>query len=253
MFAAVSCYAFGNTFQEWPLSMELISINLSLTKTVTHRGKTVSTGIFKEPASGPTEVRKLNLQDDRQADLKSHGGVCKAVYAYPIEHYTHWARELERVDFSFGQFGENFTVEGMLESEVYVGDVLQMGNVVFQVTQPRVPCFKLGIRMGGLDDFPNQFLRSGLVGFYLRVLEEGTISAGMKIERISTRSDGMSIQDIHQFMHFDKRNLDAAKKAIEIDALSPGWCRAFKRRLAAAGVPFEARTHPLEKECCGGL
>lgn len=233
--------------------MELISINLSLTKTVTYRGKTVPTGIFKEPANGPTEVRKLNLQGDRQADLESHGGVCKAVYAYPTEHYTHWARELERADLSFGQFGENLTVEGMRESDVYVGDVLRLGNVVFEVTQPRVPCFKLGIRMGGLDGFPDRFLRSGLVGFYLRVLEEGTVSAGMTIERISTQSDGMSIQDIHQLMHFDKRNLDAAERALDIDALSPGWRRALERRLSIAGVPFETRTHPLEKECCSGL
>ena len=222
-------------------------------KTVTHRGKTVSTGIFKEPANGPIEVRKLNLEGDHQADLEFHGGVCKAVYAYPIEHYTHWARELDRADFSFGQFGENFTVEGMLESEIYVGDVLRIGDVVFEVTQPRVPCFKLGIRMGDVDDFQNRFLRSGFVGFYLRVLEEGTVSAGMEIERVSKRSDSMSIQDIHKSMHFDKRNLDAAKKALEIDALSPGWCREFERRLVAADVPFEARTHPLEKECCGGL
>lgn len=233
--------------------MELVSINLSLPKTVAHKGKTVSTGIFKEPVDSPITVRKLNLQGDQQADLKSHGGVCKALYAYPNEHYAHWTRELDRTDFSFGQFGENFTVEGMLESEVYVGDLLQLGSAVFEVTQPRVPCFKLGIRMGGLDDFPNRFLRSGLVGFYLRVLEEGTVSARMKIERIRTAADSLSIRDIHEIMHFDKRNFDAAKKALGIDALSPGWCRAFERRLSAAGVPFEARKHPLEKECCEGL
>lgn len=236
-----------------PLGLELISINVSLPKAVAHDGKTVPTGIFKEPVDGPVRVRRSNLQGDRQADLKSHGGACKAIYAYPIEHYTLWARELNRADFSFGQFGENFTVGGMLESEVRIGDVLRLGSAVFEVTQPRVPCFKLGIRMGGLDDFPNRFLRSGLVGFYLRVLEEGEVSAGTKIERSRAESESMSILDIHQAMHFDKRNLDSAEKALGIDALSPGWRRAFERRLSAAGVAFEVRKHPLEKECCAGL
>ena len=233
--------------------MELISIDLSLPKAVTHKDKTVSTGIFKEPVDGPIMVRRLNLQGDRQADLKSHGGVCKAIYAYPVEHYTHWARELDRADFAFGQFGENFTVKGLLERDISVGDVLQLGDVVLEVTQPRVPCFKLGIRMGGLDDFPNRFLRSGLVGFYLRVLKEGEVSTGMKIERTGAESESMSIQDIHHAMHFDKRNLAVAKRALGIDALSPGWCHAFERRLSAASVPFEARKHPLEKECCAEL
>ena len=233
--------------------MKVTSVNLSLPRPVSHNGKTVPTGIFKEPVDGPIVARTLNLEGDRQADLKSHGGACKAVYAYPFEHYAHWERELNRTNFAFGQFGENLTVEGLLEGEVYVGDVLHVGSAVFEVTQPRVPCFKLGIRMGGLSDFPNRFLRSGLVGFYLRVLEEGTVSAGAKIEQVRTDPDSMSIHDIHHTMHFDKRNFDAAKKALGLDALSPGWCRGFERRLLAAGVPFEVREHPLERECCVGL
>ena len=152
-----------------------------------------------------------------------------------------------------GQFGENLTVEGVLESEICVGDKLEIGNVVLEVTQPRVPCFKLGIKMGGLDDFPNRFLKSGLVGFYLRVLKEGEVRAGIEIRRIGTGSPSMSIQEIHRAMHFDKDNLDSAKTALAIDALSPAWRRRFEKRLSAAGIPYEVRRHPFEDECCAGL
>ena len=233
--------------------LKLLSINSSKPISVPHNGKTVLTGIFKQPVDGPIFVGRLNLQGDQQADLESHGGICKAIYAYPMEHYRHWERELDRSDLPFGQFGENFTVEGILESEICVGDVLELGTVALEVTQPRVPCFKLGIRMGGLDDFPNRFLRSGLVGFYLRVLKEGELKAGMTIERTRTNSSSMSIRDIHWAMHFDKRNLESAKRALSIDALAPGWRRRFEKRLSAAGVPYDARRHPLEKECCAGL
>jgi MOSC domain-containing protein YiiM len=233
--------------------LKLLSINSSTPKAATYNGKRVMTSIFKQPVDGSIFVGRLNLQGDQQADLESHGGVCKAIYAYPIEHYRHWERELGRSALSFGQFGENFTVEGILESEIYVGDILELGRVVLEVTQPRVPCFKLGIRMGGLEDFPNRFLKSGLVGFYLRVLKEGEVKAGMSIKRIGTGSSSMSIRDLHWAMHFDKHNLESAKTAVSIDALSPGWRRKFERRLSAAGVPYDVRIHPFEEECCTGL
>ena len=233
--------------------MKLLSVNVSLPKPVSYRDKEIMTGIFKAPVDGPVTVRSLNIEGDGQADLKSHGGVCKAIYAYPFEHYAHWAHVLDRRDLAFGQFGENFTIEGLLEDHVYIGDVLRVGSVLLEVTQPRVPCFKLGIRMGGLDGFPKDFLKSGLVGFYMRVLEEGEVVAGAAIERVKTDPAGMSIRDISYLMHFDKDNLNGAKKALGLEALPPGWCRAFERRLSNAGVAFEPRTHPLRDRSCVGL
>ncbi len=233
--------------------MRLLSINLSLPKPVPHKGREVATGIFKEPVEGPIRVGRLNLEGDGQADLVAHGGACKAVYAYPFEHYDYWSRELGRTDFAFGQFGENFTVGGLLEEEVLIGDLLKIGDAVLEVTQPRMPCFKLGIRMGGLDDFPQTFLKSGLVGFYLRVVQEGPIVAGAAIERIKTDPNSMSVRGISELMHFDKGNTEDAKKALSLEALAPGWCRAFEERLSNAGIAFEPRDHPLESECCKGL
>jgi len=233
--------------------LKLLSVNVSLQKTVSDKGKRISTGIFKEPAKGPISVKKLNLAGDEQADRKFHGGVCKAVYAYPFEHYERWAQELKRQELTYGQFGENLTVTALLEENVFIGDHLRVGSALFEVTQPRVPCFKLGIKMGGLSEFPRQFLKSGLVGFYLRVLEEGTIAANEPIEHIRVDSESMSITDIHVAMHFDKHNLVLARKAHAIEALAPGWCRKFESRLTAAGESFEARVHPLESDCCVSL
>ncbi len=233
--------------------MKLLSINVSLPKPVSYRGKEVETGIFKTPVDGPITVRTLNLEGDGQADLKSHGGVCKAIYAYPFEHYAHWALELDRTDFTFGQFGENLTVEGILEDQINVGDVLRVGSALLEVSQPRVPCFKLGLRMGGLDAFPKEFLKSGFVGFYLRVLEEGEVAVGAPIKRIRSDPKSMSIRDISHLMHFDRENLKDTEKALGLAALPPGWCHAFEKRLANAGVPFEPRNHPLEADCCIGL
>jgi len=127
--------------------MKLLSVNVSQPKEVEHNGKTVTTGIFKEPVTGRVIVRKLNLDGDGQADLKHHGGEHKAVYAYPFEHYAFWRGELDRDDLTPGQFGENFTVEGMLEDEVHIGDVFRVGKALVQVTQPRVPCSKIGLKM----------------------------------------------------------------------------------------------------------
>ena len=165
--------------------MRLLSVNVSPPKEVLHGSETVETGIFKEPVAGRVMLRELNLDGDGQADLINHGGVHQAVYAYPIEHYDYWRRELGREDFGFGQFGENFTVEGMPEDEVHIGDVFRVGgDALVEVSQPRTPCFKLGIRMG-LPRFPKLFLKSGRIGFFLRVLEEGEVGAGDAGERVA--------------------------------------------------------------------
>jgi len=158
-----------------------------------HNGKTVTTGIFKEPVEGRVNLNAHNLEGDGQADLLVHGGIHKAVYVYPIENYDYWKRELGRTDFPFGQFGENFTVEGMLEDEVHIGDVFRVGEgAVVEVTQPRVPCYKLAIKMES-PQFPKMFLASCRVGFYLRVIEEGEVGAGDVFERIKIDSQRMTV------------------------------------------------------------
>ena len=152
--------------------MSVISVNVSLPKEVSHEGKTITTSIFKEPVHGRVMVRRLNIDGDDQADRRVHGvGFDMAIYAYPVEHYAFWEKELGRDSFPYGQFGENLTVSGLSEDTVRVGDVFRVGEALLQVTQPRIPCFKLAMRMGEGPDFPARFQQSGRMGFYLRVLE----------------------------------------------------------------------------------
>jgi MOSC domain-containing protein YiiM len=211
--------------------MKLLSVNVSPPVEVMHRGKTVTTGIFKEPVNHRVMLRTMNLDGDGQADLIAHGGIYKAAYVYSIENYDYWKRELGRTDFAVGQFGENFTVEGMPEDEIHVGDVFRVGGALVEVTQPRVPCYKLGIRMG-LSQFVKMFLASCRVGFYLRVLEEGEVGAGDVFDRVRTDPERMSVREICRLLYFDPENLRGAKKALHIRALSPGWRRSFVERLA---------------------
>jgi MOSC domain-containing protein YiiM len=218
--------------------MRLISVNVSLPRMIVHNGRTVETGIFKEPVNGRVMLRNLNLDGDGQGDLTAHGGLDKAAYVYPFEHYAHWRRELDRSDFAFGQFGENFTVEGMTEDQVYVGDVFAIGSARVQVTQPRVPCYKLAMKMNA-PEFPKLFLASCRVGYYVRVLEAGDVGAGDLVERIATDREGMSVRDVCHLLYFDPQNLEGAKRALRVRALSSGWRRSFEERLARAGVPVE--------------
>ena len=165
--------------------MHLLSVNVSLPRALQADGRTITTGIFKEPVHGRVMLRSLNLDGDGQADPSCHGGPDKAVYAYPFEHYERWKIELGREDLPFGQFGENFTVSGMPEARVRIRDVYRIGGAQVQVTAPRSPCFKLGLKMGS-KDFPKLFLTSGRFGFYLRVLEEGDVGAGDRVELLRT-------------------------------------------------------------------
>jgi MOSC domain-containing protein YiiM len=165
--------------------MQLVSVNVSLPRTLQLGGRRLTTGIFKEPVPGRVMLRTLNLDGDGQADPRYHGGPDKAAYAYPLEHYERWKSELGRDDLPFGQFGENFTISGMLEDRVRIGDVYRIGGAQVQVTDPRAPCFKLGLKMGSRD-FQKLFLASGRLGFYLRVLEEGDVGAGDPIELLRT-------------------------------------------------------------------
>jgi MOSC domain-containing protein YiiM len=218
--------------------MRLISVNVSLPKDIPYRGNTVSTGIFKEPVGGRVTLGRLNLEGDGQADRKVHGGVDKAVYAYPFEHYEYWSRELGRTDFTFGQFGENFTVSGMLEDAVRIGDVFRIGFAMVEVTQPRAPCFKLGIRMG-LESFPKTFLSCGRTGFYMKVLEEGEVGAGDRFERVAGEADGLSVREVWRLAVQDVRNLEGARKALRLSSLAPEWRGRLEKRFKDAGIPVD--------------
>ena len=218
--------------------MKLLSVNVSMPKEVPYRGGTVSTAIFKKPAAGRVMLRRLNLDGDKQADPSVHGGVHKAAYAYPFEHYAWWSRELGRTDLSFGQFGENFTVEGMLEDDVRIGDVFRIGAALVEVTQPRAPCFKIGIRMG-MDDFPKRFMASGRTGFYLKVLEEGEVGSGDRIERIRGDVGNITVRGLWHLAFCEPENLDDAKKALRLSSLAPEWRRPMEKRLLKAGIPPE--------------
>ena len=211
--------------------MKLLSINVSRPREVAHGSATVTTGIFKEPVDGRVMLGTLNLDGDGQADLVGHGGTYKAAYAYSVENYDYWMRELSRTDLAFGQFGENLTVEGMPEDEIHVGDVFRVGGALVEVTQPRVPCYKLGIKMG-LRGFEKRFLASRRVGFYLRVLEEGEVGAGDVVDRVRTDPERMTVREICRLLYFDPENLEGARKALRIRALSPGWRQSFEERLA---------------------
>lgn len=212
--------------------MQLISVNVSLPKEVHYKGENVTTGIFKDPLPGRVILRELNLDGDGQADLTVHGGVHQAVYAYPFEHYDYWKHTLSRQDLSYGQFGENFTVTGMMENQVHIGDIFRIGNAVVQITQPRVPCYKLAIKMN-LPQFPKLFMASARTGFYLRVLQEGEVGAGDVIERIESAPEKMTVQEIFYLAFRDHDNREALSRVLRLVGLSPGWHSMFAERLAA--------------------
>ncbi len=213
--------------------MKLLSVNVSLPKEITARGKTIRTGIFKEPVEGRVAVSTLNIAGDGQADLIGHGGPSRAVLVYSKENYSYWEHELGQSGFQFGHFGENFTVEGMLDEDIHVGDVFRIGSALFQVSQPRVPCYKLAIKVG-IEGFYNRILETGRPGFYFRVLEEGEVGAGDVIERVSVDPNGMTVPRVSNLLYFDKDDLDDARAALRIEALSPGWKQSFEDRLAKA-------------------
>jgi len=179
-------------------------------------------------------LRTLNLDGDAQADLNGHGGIYKAVYVYTVENYRYWANELDRTDLkATGQFGENFTVEGMPDDAVCIGDVFRVGGALVEVTQPRVPCFKLGIRIG-IEGFQKQFAQSCRVGFYLRVLEEGEVGPGDAFVRVRETPVRMTVREIMHLLYFDPDNLEDAQKALGLEALSPGWRGSFSDRIEKA-------------------
>jgi len=210
--------------------MKVLSVNVSKPKTITYRGKSVTTGIFKEPVVGRVMVRKLNLEGDGQADLTVHGGVDKAVYVYDLDSYRYWERELGRADFAYGHFGENLTVEGLPDDQVHIGDVFRVGEALLEVSQPRVPCLKLEIKME-MPGFSRQFLASGRLGFYFRVLEEGLVGAGDTIEKVKSGPEQLSVRETAHLLYFEDDDLDRLHRVLHIPALAQGWRDAFAELL----------------------
>jgi MOSC domain-containing protein YiiM len=210
--------------------VQLISVNVGLPREVEWHGRVVRTSIWKSPLEGRVRVRSLNLVGDRQSDLSVHGGEEKAVYAYPSEHYEYWRRELPGTALAWGAFGENFTTEGLLEPDVRIGDRIRAGSAEFLVTQPRMPCFKLGIRFGR-DDMVKRFLHSRRTGFYLAVLREGEVAAGDPIEFTGRDDHGVTVADIAALYAQDMDNEDLLRRALEVPALPESWRDYFRKRL----------------------
>ncbi len=212
--------------------MQVVSVNVSKPKDVVHDGAVVSTGIFKEPVKGRLWVRKLGIEGDGQADLTAHGGPDQAVYAYPVEHYAYWEEQLGRDPLPFGQFGENLSITGIDEASARVGDTLKIGTAVLQVTQPRLPCYKLGIRMGAGKTFPKRFQKSGRVGFYLRVMKEGELAAGDRIERVDV-PDSVTIAEFLKVYGSKRPSRRAISRVLAAPGLSHAWRTYLEDMLAA--------------------
>jgi len=210
--------------------MKLISLNVGLPRIVEWNGNPVATGIFKEPVPGSVRLHTLNLDGDRQADLSVHGGVSKAVYAYPAEHYEFWKRELPNMKLPYGMFGENFTTEGLSEDSVNVGDRFRIGNAEVMATEPRLPCYKLGIKFGRADII-RKFLQSRRTGFYFAVLQEGAVKAGDEIELISRDANNIPISDITRLYAFERDDLATLRRAVKLEGLSESWRGYFQKQI----------------------
>ena len=210
--------------------MKLISVNVGVPRVVMSNGDAVSTGIFKEPVASRVMLRTLNLDGDRQADLSVHGGPSKAVYVYPSEHYDYWKHELPEMKLPWGTFGENFTSAGLFESELNIGDKLRVGSAVVMVTEPRMPCYKLGIKFGR-SDIVKRFLASERTGFYFAVLQEGEVGVDDSFELIEKSERSVRVIDITRLYTREKHNVGLLRRAIEVEALPESWKTYFQHRL----------------------
>ena len=218
--------------------MKILSVNVGLPRELTWQGKLVTTGIFKDPIQGRVMMRRLNLDGDQQADLTVHGGVSKAVYLYPSEHYGYWRTELPGMDLTQGMFGENFTTEEMHEDSVHLGDRFSVGSAEVVVTQPRLPCYKLGVRFQS-DDMVRRFLASGRTGFYLAVTREGEVGAGDEIKVISREGNAVPVPEITRLYiakRYDDDDVKSVRRALRVAALPESWKEYFRERLQRASV-----------------
>lgn len=214
--------------------MKLISLNVNLPREVPWRGEQILTSIFKSPVTGPRKLSRLNVNGDAQADLSVHGGIHKAVYGYPVEHYDYWRAALSDINLTWGMFGENFTTEGLLEDQVYIGERFQIGTAEIQVTEPRLPCYKLGIRFGRTE-MVKRFLASGRTGFYFAVLKPGVVEAGQGFERTHRPAHGITIADLVRVLAFDPDDLVTMQRIVQIEDLSDGWRNHFHQKLHRHG------------------
>jgi ferredoxin-NADP reductase/MOSC domain-containing protein YiiM len=231
----------------------LLSVNVGLPSDIAWKGRTVRTGIWKTPVSGRCSVGRLNLDGDGQGDLAGHGGEQRAVFVYQIESYRYWQNQLKRTDFVYGQFGENFTIEGLPDAAVCIGDRYQIGSALFEVTQPRVTCYRVGIRMNE-PRMPALLTSSGRPGFYFRVLQEGDVGAGDEIVNVGETNERMTVAEINALLYSPNHSRDRLERALRIAALSPGWRSSFEALLqnqttaegsGNAGLAPAAAAHPV--------
>lgn len=212
--------------------MKVLSVNVGLPKNVLFNGQIITTAIFKDPVNGPIILRKLNLDGDKQADLTVHGGIDKAVYSYPEEHYCYWRKQFPNMDLEWGMFGENFTTEGLLEDAVNVGDQFQIGSAKLVATQPRMPCYKLGVRFGRMDVI-RKFMTSGRPGIYFKVLTEGEIKIDDKIKLIKRDKNNVTVKDIVTLYitRNNTDNIETMRRATKIRDLPEGWRSEFQQKI----------------------
>jgi len=209
---------------------QLLSVNVGLPRDIAWRGETVRTAIWKEPVQGRRMVRRLNIDGDKQGDLAGHGGEQRAVFVYQMESYHYWERQLGRDDFVFGQFGENFTVDGLSDEEVCIGDQYRIGSALFEVTQPRVTCYRVGIRMNE-PQMPALLVAHKKPGFYLRVLQEGEVEAGDEIVKVADGPERMTVAEIDAMLYLGSHSREQLERALRLPALSPGWKASFQALL----------------------
>ena len=214
--------------------MKVLSINISEPKKITFNGKELITSIYKMPINKEVEVGQLGIEGDRQADLQVHGGYDKAVYAYSHSHYSHWSKIMKKSYEEFGLVGENLTIDNFDESAVFIGDEYKIGTTLLQISQPRIPCYKIGIKMNSRE-FPKLFSQSGLLGSYMRVIEVGKMKIGDSVELSRRDDDSMSIFEISQLLFVDIKNIESMKKAIDLKYLSEEIKERFRERLMKLG------------------
>jgi MOSC domain-containing protein YiiM len=215
--------------------MKIESLNVARPQLMVYQGQTINTAISKKPVSGPVALRTLNLDGDRQADLSVHGGPYKAVYAYPVEHYPDWRRELPGLDLPWGMFGENFTTSGLAEDDLHIGDRFQIGSAIVMVRQPRVPCYKLAAKFRR-DDILERFLLSGRSGIYFSVEQEGTVEVGDAIKLLTREPGAITISEMNRLFVRDKYHQDLLRKAIRTAALPEDWREYFAERIGRSVV-----------------
>lgn len=210
--------------------MKIVSLNVGLPRLLSWGGATFKTGIFKAPVQGSVMLRTTNLDGDRQADLSVHGGPNKAVYGYPAEHYALWQNELPDADRNWGAFGENFTTEGLLESDIFIGDQYRVGDALIRVTTPRLPCFKLVAKFQR-EDIIGRFLHSGRCGFYFAVDKEGMVSAGNKFELVGRERTTLSIAEVNFLYSGKSPDREALMRSLDVTVLPQSWRDRFRARL----------------------